>query len=356
MMEDISHLAAQGGSGTPLDQLSAQVQGAQMQADVAQQTYETLQNYTNEGHPEGKFATEAARQGAIEARAKADALNSPQMRMAAGLEEGRDMIYRRTDMETQGVGYTETEKLQNQRGNLQRDLNRVNAIPESQRTPADNARAYRDSVDLKQTEVKLAERLVELRQQEKQIMLDANRESAKAMLLAGPGELLKRLYVAQAGQRRDPMSTGEFMSWSPEMKQIYYASRGGEAGAKNREEQWLLGGDGRVPRPAAGEFQQSQNNQAQIDQWRQRVGGDTSRAMAGLPQLPLPGDALADAAKVSTLQVTALGSAAGLTANILAQVNGALTQFMTLLQGGGKQPLPGPRLGLATGFSLGAQP
>ncbi len=47
-------------------------------------------------------------------------------------------------------------------------------------------------------------------------------EFQREILMAGPAEQLKYLYVSQVIQRRDPLAAGEFLTWDPEMRQIYY--------------------------------------------------------------------------------------------------------------------------------------
>lgn len=346
MLSELGQMAGQGGSGTPEDRYSAQVQGAQMQVDLAQATYNRLQEFTK-GNVEGIPARDAALQQLQESQAQLDSVSSPQMRQLARMQEDREITFRRTDIETQGVGYTESEKLLNQRNQLRGDLGRAEHTSASRMSPNDNAKAYREAVDLKTTEMKLAERIVELRKQEKQIMIDSQREFNKSILFAGPGEMLKRLFVSHASKRG--VNTGEFMSWDPEMRKMFYELHGGEAGAKNREEQALLGADKSVPRTLAGAQNQAHRDQAQVDFWRHRMNGDTARAMSHLPAMDLPD---LTRAKVAAAQVSALGTAANATANALRNLTKAVGDFGDKIMG--RKPATAPSIGLSPGFSLGA--
>lgn len=351
LLAGIAQLAEQGGTGAPVDRLAAQQSAAEMQVGLAADTYKRLQDYVGEGHEEARPAMQEAWSTLVDAKANRDVLNSQQMKTLAELSQNREIQNRRTDIETGGVGYTETERLLNQRQNLTAD--RAGIAGKKNLTPEDDNRALRDSVDLYHTNVSLAERMVALKKQEQQIMVDSNREFQKALLFAGPGELLKRLYVSQVGKRRDPMSTGEFMSWSPDMKQMYYQQHGGDAGAKNREEQGLLGAAG-VDGSYAGEISQGKKDQTQIDKWRKRVGSDAVGAGVGLPSLTLPGQSQMQLV-LQNLQV--MGSHFTTTSSILRMVNGALMDFLKTLNGGDafkqtRQNISNP--GLAPGWALGA--
>ena len=352
LMQEIGQIAEEGGTGTPLDKLNAQLAAAQMQRDLAQSTFNDLNKYyLEEHHVEAKTAWEQARQELSSRQANVDALSSGSVVEARRLQTNQEILYRRTDLETAGVGYTESEKLLNQRNRLTQDLKANQG-----KTPEDDNRGLRESVDLYNTNIKLAERLVDLKRQEKQIMVDANREFQKSLLFAGPGELLKRLYVSQVAQRRDPLSTGEFMSWDPSMRQMYYQMRGGEPGAKNREEQWLLGHGG-VARTYRGETDQADRDQEQINTWRGRTAGDTGRALGRFPALPLPDEV--SAGRRATEQIAALGSAAGVTTMVLNMVNGALTEFLTTLTHGAPFKAEADRVSnvnlMPGGFALGAK-
>jgi len=60
--------------------------------------------------------------------------------------------------------------------------------------------------------------LVNLGKEEKNLMIEKNREQARALLTAGPGELLRKLALSQL-QRTKPFSTGQFMALDPGARQ-----------------------------------------------------------------------------------------------------------------------------------------
>jgi TP901 family phage tail tape measure protein len=88
-----------------------------------------------------------------------------------------------------------------------------------------------------QTQQAIVARTIESRREEKQLMLESQREFNRGLLLAGPGELLKRLAVRQLAAQPGGMTAGRFMSMAPDMRKMYMDLRGGVAGGRLREEQ-----------------------------------------------------------------------------------------------------------------------
>ena len=139
------------------------------------------------------------------------------------------------------VGYTDSEKLLRQQAEVAKQLDGINAkVAAGSASQNDLVRGWELQNQLATNHEKIQARIVELKGQEKQITIDSVREFQKSLLMSGPGELLKRLYVGGKGN----MNTGQFMSLDPESRSMYYQLHGGEAGAKNREEQALMGGQG----------------------------------------------------------------------------------------------------------------
>lgn len=192
-----------------------------------------------------------------------EGVQDPRVRRLAVLYDERNIGFKRAVLEAEGMGagYTESEKLLRQQSGLERQL----ADPGLE---AVKGEAY--TVELMKTKEQIQHRLIALKSQEKQIQIESNREFQRSLLFAGPGELLKRLYVANLPQK---MSAGQFMGMDTESRKMWYERHGGQAGAKNREEQALMrhptAGQTGAYNSALGEYQ----SDLQAYNVRERNGG-----------------------------------------------------------------------------------
>jgi hypothetical protein len=175
-------------------------------------------------------------------------------------------------------------------------------------------------------------------------MIDATREYQKSLLMAGPGELLKKLYVGSVAGQRAP-SAGEFMSWDPESRQTYYNMRGGDAGAHNREEQFLLRGRSMT---VAQEQAQAAGNRSAVNAWGNRIGGFTAAAVGNSSGMPLPNlDALDQQALKTATNLNLLGTGAAMAAAAL----GKLTDKLNAIA---NPNAPKKSFDLSSGHALGS--
>jgi hypothetical protein len=246
------------------------------------------------------------------------------------------------------VGTSEGEKLLNRQRDLERELN---ALDQKGGAATDNdlARGERLVNELLQTRLAIQDRLIAQRGEEKQIIMDTVREQNKALLFAGPGEMLKRLYVGGLLNRKQPISTGEFMSLDPESRRLYYEGRGGDAGARLREDRARLKGLGLTPeQEAAMGLALGQQSAG----YRGRLDANTGKRMENIPV----GDKLPAQAKAAGEQLGVLQRAAGGAAAALARLPLIVDGLVQQAIGNIKAPRPAVAGGmdLDAGVSLGA--
>jgi TP901 family phage tail tape measure protein len=272
-----------------------------------------------------------------DATAQRETLESPRYQSAVTAYDHRKIAVQRADAEagTSAVGYTEAEKLLRQREALESSLAQIEQrYRNGSATQNDITRAWELQNQLASNHEKIQQRIVELKGQEKQIVIDSVREFQKSLLMSGPGELLKRLYVGgQTG-----MNAGRFMSMDPESRQMYYQLHGGEAGAKNREEQWLTAREGLT---VEGQQSQADRDRKDVKKWGDRKNDPT----AGMPGLPPPADPYLAQAAQSALQLSAFASE-------LTKATTAVVNFSTSLPGSSStrgEKLPGFQRGGYTG-------
>jgi hypothetical protein len=248
-MEAISRLAEQQTMPTAGGKLDAELEALGQQIEGLDRAKEALAN-------RGDLESEAARQQLQEElerkRAEQAALSSPQMRAMTQTLDDRAILMRRAGLEADvaGVGHTEAEKLLRERSALQAALQRIRGSDTAGSAgTGDLVRAKEYEIRLWQTQEQIQTRILELRRQERQIAIDAQREFQRNLLLAGPGQQLQMLFAGQQMHRlrQGRLGSGEFNALSPELKRIIYEGMGGQAGALNREEQALLRGQQSVP-------------------------------------------------------------------------------------------------------------
>jgi len=233
-----------------------------------------------EGMPAWDQTTEMLRSVNADLAAK----SSRQVQTGVGLEDDRAVAGRaaKSEADASGYGYTEAEKLLRKEKYLGGEVAKTLKNPDA--SGNDLVRAAQMQIELAKTQERIQERIVELRGQEKQIMIDSAREYQKSLLMAGPGELLKKLYVGQVASKRAP-SLGEFMSWDPAARETYYAMRGGDAGAHNREEQGLLQGH---ELSVVQQQKQGRLNRGTVGGLGNRLGQQSVAALGDASDMPLP--------------------------------------------------------------------
>ena len=201
----------------------------------------------------------------------------------------------------------------------------------------DKVRALQLEADLMRTQEAIQERIVALRGEEKQIMIDANREFARSLITAGPGELLKKMVALQAVQANGGrMSAGKFFALDPEVRRNVDELRGGARGAAVRGERRLLGPGLTIE---AQQAQRAAGGRAVATRGANlMVGGDAAVA-ATLGQLAKE----AAAASGNLVQLAAATAAATVALERLATTGGG---------GSGGAPAAAPG-GVNTGHALG---
>lgn len=144
------------------------------------------------------------------------------------------------------VGSTESEKLLTGENQLQEELRKLQRT-ESARSLTENERVRQVEfeIQLSRTQEQIQSRILNLKQQEKQVMADANREFQRSLLFAGPGELLNKL-TASTLHRQGKINMGSFFALSPEIRREIDLLRGGDAGSRLRLEQRQMAGHERT--------------------------------------------------------------------------------------------------------------
>jgi hypothetical protein len=176
------------------------------------------------------------------------------------------------------------------------------------------------------------------------------------LLLAGPGEQLQRLFAGQVMERmqRGEVGLGEFNSMSEGMKRMVYEGMGGDAGALVRQERAILNG-----RQLTVEQQQAGRREAQgrIDDWGGRVGQFTRERLDRQP-VATHLSTLEKRAQNAGEQLSGLAKSAAIADARLKDLGVTLKAVLKDLRGGGSDfsgsNAAAARLGLATGFALGA--
>jgi hypothetical protein len=346
-MHELESLAGQQTSGSAGERLSSELSAVTQQIENLKRAKDEL---------DARAGLESQQTGAevqrmlTEAEARRTVLGSPQLRTLTGLYDARRIAGSRAQAEagSYAVGQTEADKLVNQRTALEREMKGVWPRAGSL-TPNEAVRAKELELALWKNQEAIQTRVVDLARQEKQIRLDANREFARALLLAGPGEQLQRLHVAQMMRRAGGVGPGEFMALSPEVRRILFEATGGEAGAMTRHERARLRGFGLSVEQEQAAFAGSQARSGEL----QKIIDKGTRAELGKlpPTTALP---LVARAKEAADQLQGLAAAA---ANTTAMMKELGKQIGAIINSGRlppatKQPSRMSSI-LSAGWSLG---
>jgi hypothetical protein len=141
------------------------------------------------------------------------------------------------------------------------------------------------------------------------------------------------------------------MSWDTQSRQYFYDMMGGDAGAKNREEQAILHGhELSVP----GEQGQTRANRAAVNAWGNRLAGFTDKKIGYSSSMPLPNlDVLDKQALTTASNIGILGNAAVKAAAALE----ALPEKINSMINGKPSASPSKKsFDIAPGYAIGATP
>ena len=223
-----------------------------------------------------------------EARRKADAQAQAQRALEAQVADARarGASFARADIERYKVGDNETEKLVNQiRGHKE-----LNALFERRNALAADAFAKQEAIGALEDNRKMQAQAVnelyargqKLQAEEKQLMIDKRREFEKAALMAGPGELLKRLAALQAtGNGTKSISAGRFLALG-DMRQYVTDQPGyGFDDGRLRKERREFESLGLTPDVVRGSAQQAQSDIQSLDERARRIQGEMMARFAG---------------------------------------------------------------------------
>jgi len=163
------------------------------------------------------------------------ALSRPEVQGAARLADRRSIAARFSELTVAGVGYNEAERL----------LSRQKAIAEQllaisqKRTLTDNDRVRQYMLELEglKGEQAIQERLLQLKNEERQIALDSQKEFQLSLLTSSPSDLLRKMAVSSMS---NGMNAGSFFGLSPAARADMEMLTGGQAMRQNRREQNAL--------------------------------------------------------------------------------------------------------------------
>src|ERR1035441_1264048 len=143
------------------------------------------------------------------------------------------------EVEGQGVGYTEGEKLLDKRNWLAKQQQGFGATKDMDADKSIRAGIIMNS--LRETEFNIQRRILNIDKERRQIMIETQREFQKSLITAGPGDILRKLATASL-MKGGKVGAGQFFSMSGEMRGDAYNLMGGEGAAKlNWEEKSLRG-------------------------------------------------------------------------------------------------------------------
>ncbi len=165
-------------------------------------------------------------------------------------------------------------------------------------------------------------RLLEIKRDELNLADRLNRENERSLLTAGPGEMLRKLAIAQIG-RRGPVSAGQFFALNPDARRdlLNEPEFNPELRDLRREETSTRNTLNRRGLRTVEDFQHL----------RQRGSEDRARLMNLIRPNARPEIGINESARVAAGEITALGTAAGRTARELALVNAGLSTMKARL-------------------------
>ncbi len=239
LMDSLAKGQAQFPGGSRLDELLGERMNISAQAGIAKETMDT---FGREGTDDGIQMKREWAEKLRELQAQLDVVNSPGRRNVAELMDRRDLARGAATAEIGSfrVGRNETDKLIREEAMLKAERERLmNSGPLT-----DDGVVY--ALELQTAQMKtqndLQTRMTVLRGQERQIVMDTTREFQKSLVMASPGELLRKLTASQIKSKG--LKAGEFFAMSPNLRGDVDLLLGGDAGRVNREEQRLMRGRG----------------------------------------------------------------------------------------------------------------
>lgn len=349
VMRELGNLSTQQSAGTAGGQLDAELSTLNQQIDNLKKAKDITDR---RGGINDVSASTELQQQITDAEVRKGVLESPRMRTLTNVFDARQIAIQRAQQEaaSYAVGYGEGDKLLNQRSGIQGALNRLRPQRGQGITENDAVRAKELEIQLWKTQEAIQARVVDLSRQERQIRLDSTREFQRALLLAGPGEQLQRLHVAQLMRKPGGVGAGEFMALSPELKRMMFEASGGEQGVMVRHERNRLRGQGLTVEQ---QQMESAATRGRVSDWATHLNDVTQSKLAGMAvATPLP---LEVKARNAALQLGALATALSSTKMIVDQVNAALLTFRSYLNIPAPAAHPGSlSLDISPGFGLGS--
>jgi hypothetical protein len=148
------------------------------------------------------------------------------------------------EVESQGVGLSEGEKLLDRRRYISQEMVKLSNL---QKDSANDLLRYEVLLSgSRETQLSISQRILEVDKERKQTAIDTQREFQKTLIGAGPGELLRKLAEAQlAGKNGSRIRTaGQIFSLTGESQRDVYGLMGGERMAGLNAEARALRGHG----------------------------------------------------------------------------------------------------------------
>lgn len=300
-LRTLEELSSQGGGDQMSVRIAAQATALETQLADLRRMEEQLRGRSS---VDDQAAASQVQQQIVELEGQRSALTSPRSRALAEMYDARRIAQERAAVEggSYGVGYTEGERLRAEEAGLQRELGGLRAKG-PRLTENDAVRGKQMEIQLWRVQEQIQLRIVDLARQERQIRMDAQREFARGLMLAGPGEMLQRLHASELMRQRGGITPGQFFGLSPELRRQVYEGMGGEAGMMVRRERQQLGAGQTV------EGQQAAGRAAagRIREWGRTLEGFTASALDRAPAVALP---LEVRARNAAEQIGAMATAA----------------------------------------------
>jgi TP901 family phage tail tape measure protein len=227
------------GGATKTDALNLQIAAMQRQAQVVEERIKRANAPGSgiSGSAEGNAAIAKENERLRELRAQIQSLGSPQSRSITGFY---DQMRESTRSQARqvggfGVGVNDTEKLLNTEKELVKLIEERTAAAKAAEQVGDKQGATQSYLLAVDAEAKLhdvinqkLDKRVELQTELKNLALEQKKAYAESMLMAGPGDLLRKLSVKSMVDRKGgKLDFADFMSMSPEARRDAMEYTGG---------------------------------------------------------------------------------------------------------------------------------
>jgi hypothetical protein len=146
--------------------------------------------------------------------------------------------YNATDINAHGLGLSAGERELDKQKWIAAEINTL--AEKRNKDQFDLIRGAQLYAALKESELRLQDRILKNEQERKQVMIESQREFQKTLITAGPGDILRKMAVAQLGAKG--FNAGSFFAMSGEARADAFQMMGGDHMAQLNAEAQAIGG------------------------------------------------------------------------------------------------------------------